>query len=357
MGKFDYLEADLSSCKLCEWRCGVDRLGEDLNLENNSNYLSKINSVCGCTIPLVASSQLHPAPPASFDAFMIGCNFRCLFCQNWPISMFDVNTNMQARDIEGYYDPSNWAELALASLTSNQAQYIKADRLFFTGGEPTCALPWVEEVVLAARQIIPDVKVNFDTNGFMTSQALKRILEFTTSITYDLKAYDPKLFSALTGANVKPVLRNLKYIIKHTPDKLWEVRVMVIQGIHDEDVPDMCKFLSDLDPAIKLNFLAFRPNFVMEEHYGTTNEFLEKMLTVAHDFGLINASWSGRAGSKGKLPQRINKNISEINQPHHLALPLAYAHSGGCSQESRNCGACSEKNECGLKRYRAKSFN
>ena len=117
-----------------------------------------------------------------------------------------------SRNIEGYYDPRTWAQLALVYLSSAEARLINADRLFFTGGEPTCSLPWVDEVVREARVLSPGVKVNFDTNGFLTKQSLNRVLEFTTSITYDLKAFGPELFSALTGAKVEPVLRNLKYI-------------------------------------------------------------------------------------------------------------------------------------------------
>ncbi|WP_455391964.1 radical SAM protein [[Eubacterium] cellulosolvens] len=355
MGKFDYLEDDLRRCKLCEWRCGIDRLG-DVNKHLSMPNTSLKNGVCGCAIPLVASSQLHPAPPASFDAFLTGCNFRCLFCQNWIISMFDLTVPTALRDIEGYYDPGHWAELALACLTSDQARFIKADRLFFTGGEPTCSLPWVEEVVRAARQIISDVKVNYDTNGYMTTPSLKRILEFATSITYDLKAFNPKLFSALTGAKVKPVLRNLEYIVKNAPEKLYELRVMVIPGVHDKDIPGMCKYLSELDPEIKLNFLAFRPNFVMENYFGAPRKFLDQLVKVAEDFGLKSVTWSGRPAIQSKLPTEIEKSITDLDEPRQLAIPKAFAKVGGCPREIRCCGICENKNDCGIKRYQASNF-
>ncbi len=347
MVKFDYLEPDLRSCKLCEWRCGVDRLAENIRIEDK-----KIKTgVCGSTVPKVASSQLHPAPPASYDAFLAGCNFRCLFCQNWSVSMFDENNPDSVHDIEGYYPPMQWAELALASLTSDRARLINADRLFFTGGEPTCALPWVEEVVNYAHQIIPDTKVNYDTNGFLTKDSLNRVLEFTTSITFDVKAFNPELFKILTGANVKPVLRNLKFIIKNALEKLWEIRVMVIPGVHEQDVPGLCKFLADINPGVNLNFLAFRPNFIMEEYFGATDELLEYCISTAYEYGLKNVSWSGLPNISGYIPKKVEKIIKNTQLPKNIALPTGFKILGGCDVEPRNCGTCVNRDDCSIKKY------
>ncbi len=339
MANFDYLESDLRSCKLCEWRCGADRLAGE-------------TGICGISIPLVAVSQLHPAPPASFDAFLVGCNFKCLFCQNWSISMYHERFNSNTRHYEGYYKPETWAELGTISLTTPVSNYMGADRLFFTGGEPTCSLPWIEKVVETAREYYRDTKVNFDTNGYMTKDSLKRILEFTTSITYDLKAIDPKLFAGLTGAFVQPVLRNLKYILKTAPEKLWEVRVMVIPGVHEHDIIKMGKFLADFDPGIKLNFLAFRPNFIMENYPGASEQMLNKCVDIAISQGLTNVTWNGRAGINKKIPDEIENMIKSSESPRYLAIPFSYARYNGCKEENRNCKNCLDYNQCPIKIYR-----
>ena len=86
---------------------------------------------------------------------------------------------------------------------------------FFSGGEPTIHPPFIEKIVAYAREIEPKIKVNFDTNGYMTEKSLQRILNFTTSITYDLKAYQNETHLALTGAYAAPVLRNAEFIAKH----------------------------------------------------------------------------------------------------------------------------------------------
>jgi pyruvate formate lyase activating enzyme len=327
LSELEYLREDLTKCKLCEWQCGKDRLEGEVG-------------VCGITIPEVSSSQLHGAPPASFDAFMTGCSFRCLSCQNWTVANYPANRYYDF--IEGYYHPSAWAELALAGLNSPQAKAMGADRLFFTGGEPTCSLPWVEAVVEAARTVEPSVKVNYDTNGFMTQESLNRILAFSDSITYDIKAFEPKLFRALTGADNEVVLRNAEYIAKVASDKLWEFRILAIPHLHEPDLEGLCQFIADLNPSLPVNFLAFRPNFVMDEHPWATRKLMEKCVEIAHRAGLENTSWSGRA-KNGKRKTESKGNVE-------IAMGCAWSH--GCIQkDERRCGACEAVDDCRIKQY------
>ena len=123
------------------------------------------------TMPVVASATLHPAPPESYTIFMAGCNYKCLNCQNWTISQYPDNEFIQ----RGYEDPKELAEECVDKLSSISAKLMGADRIFFSGGEPTIHLPYIEEVVEEARKIRPDTKVNFDTNGYMTEESLRRV--------------------------------------------------------------------------------------------------------------------------------------------------------------------------------------
>ena len=180
---------ELEKCELCEHRCKVNRLNGE-------------TGICRMTTPVIASATLHPAPPESYTVFMAGCNFKCLNCQNWTISQYPDNAYRQ----RGYIEPGELAAECVEALNLSQAKLMGADRIFFSGGEATIHLPYIESVVQEARKIKPEIKVNFDTNGYMTRNSLERILAFTTSITYDLKAYSDELLLALTGALSGPVL-------------------------------------------------------------------------------------------------------------------------------------------------------
>jgi hypothetical protein len=144
----------------------------------------------------------------------------------------------------------------------------------------------------------------------------------------------------------------LKEIIKNEISKLWEIRVMIIPGVHEYDVDNICKFLSDIDPSVKLNFLAFRPNFIMEDYFGATEELLEQCQSVAQGYGLQNVTWSGLPGFKSKVPKKVKKIMKESTKPEFISLPLAYSQMGGCVRQIRNCGKCDHNQKCLVREYR-----
>ncbi|MFP3905053.1 MAG: radical SAM protein [Armatimonadota bacterium] len=294
--------------------------------------------------PLVASRTLHPAPPESYTVFMTGCNFRCLHCQNWGIAHYPASEVQ----VDGWVEPQELAEEAVSALKSARGQVIGADRIFFSGGGPTCSLPYVEEIVREARRMEPDVKVNFDTNGFMTAGALGRILDFTTSITYDLRARDDEVHREITGAPVEPVLRNARIVADH-PEQLWEFRILLIPGINQAQVRPLAEFFAAIDPDLPVSFLAFRPNFVLENHPGATTAQLQKAVEEARQAGLQNVHWAGRPGLSGERrePADIDLTKPEARQA------AAYSLATGCETHPRDCGRCWQQQECPVKDYRA----
>ncbi|MDW8071454.1 MAG: hypothetical protein RMK79_08260 [Anaerolineae bacterium] len=74
------LAAQLRRCTLCPRRCGVNRRAR--------------RGYCGAgAVVRVAKAFLHPweepclsGKHGSGTVFFIGCNLRCVYCQNYPIS-------------------------------------------------------------------------------------------------------------------------------------------------------------------------------------------------------------------------------------------------------------------------------
>lgn len=330
---------DLRNCKLCAWECGVDRLEGE-------------RGVCRVTEPVIAAKQLHPAPPASYTVFMTGCNYRCLNCQNWDIAHYPDNPEGRAL---GYQDPKELAVEAVNMIETNQGRMIGADRIFFSGGEPTVHLPYIEQVVEHYRNTTDLWKVNFDTNGFATRKSMRRIVKLADSITFDFKAYSDPLHRAITGAPVEPVLRNLEFLIPKYLDKIWEVRILLIPRAHDlEEIRAMCEFLADLDESVPVCFLAFRPNFVLERHPGTPKRLMERAVEIARECGL-HATWSGMPGINGSVPPEVEERADELLKHYDgrkgAALMGGYARVTGCGNHPRDCLACDDMARCPVKRY------
>jgi pyruvate formate lyase activating enzyme len=289
---------------------------------------------------------LHPAPPESYTVFTAGCNYKCLNCQNWTISQYPDNGFGQ----RGYEDPRELAAECANSLNSLSARLMGADRIFFSGGEATIHLPYIEKVVEEAGRIRPDTKVNFDTNGYLTEESLERVLDFTTSITYDLKAYHDEVHLALTGASSKPVLRNAEYIGRHAKDKLWEFRILVIPKINEDDIRPLAEFIARIDPSLPVCFLAFRPNFALENHPGATSSLMDKCVDIAKDSGLENAYWSGSTGIPGTVI-RTHSEMKDKYVSEGSRLGGSYAFHAGCPTHPRRCSPCTSNQACGIKKY------
>ncbi|MFP3869900.1 MAG: radical SAM protein [Syntrophobacteria bacterium] len=327
------LENDLKQCTLCEHRCGADRPSGELG-------------ICRMGAAVVASRTLHPAPPQSYTIFTAGCNFKCLGCQNWSISQFPDNQMA----VDGYVDPRALALESIEMLESPYGRLMGADRIFFSGGEPTVHLPFIEEVVREARKSRPRLKVNFDTNGFMTERSLKRILDFATSITFDIKAFYDDTMRALTGAPVEPVLRNAEIVARQAREKLWEFRIVALPEMNEEDIGPLCRFLAGISRDLPVCFLAFRPNFVLEEHRGATRELMGRCLAQAKEAGLKNASHAGITDIKGGKGL-IMAEVEGSYERRGAAVAASYARLQGCLTHPRNCGGCPSSSECPLKSY------
>jgi pyruvate formate lyase activating enzyme len=322
---------DLKNCTLCEHRCGVNRLvGE--------------TGVCRMTLPQVASATLHPAPPESYTVFMAGCNFKCLNCQNWTIAHFPDNSST----IRGQVATADLAAECAIQLDSPSARLMEADRIFFSGGEPTIHLPYIEEVVTLARHLNPQIKVNFDTNGYMTSRSLERVLAFATSITFDIKAFNDEVHYALTGASSRPVLRNAAHIATNAADQLWEFRILVIPGITDEEILPLARFMADLDCNLPVCFLAFRPNFVLAQHQGASAELMRRCVNIARNAGLKNVSWAGQTDIYGK-GTAVEPAVSDAYVSSGARQAASWAHAAGCFTHPRNCIACDTNQTCPIK--------
>jgi pyruvate formate lyase activating enzyme len=317
-----YLD-ELSCCTLCEHRCGVNRLAGE-------------RGVCAATLPEVASAMLHPAPPESYTVFLSGCNYRCLGCQNWTLSGHPLN----GQPARGWVEPEELAVECLDHLDSPWGQSMGADRVFFSGGEATIHLPYIEEVVRRLRARRPSVRVNFDTNGFLTEQSLERVLSFATSITYDIKAFHDDTHRALTGCPVEAVLRNAERIGREHPEQLWEYRVLVVPGINEEDMEPLLGFVAGIDRELPVAFLAFRPNHVLQSHPGAGRGLLERCVETARSLGLHNVHWCGLPDLPGRGMDPDPDLAHGFSHPG-AALATTCARHAGCATVPRDCGGCS----------------
>jgi pyruvate formate lyase activating enzyme len=252
--------------------------------------------------------------------------------------------------VDGYVEPESLAFESIRQIESPAGTRMSADSIFFSGGEPTIHLPFIDRVVAEARRIRPGLKVNFDTNGFMTEESLKRVLSFTTTITFDIKAFYGDSMRAITGGPVEPVLRNAEIVAKTAREKLWEYRIVAIPEVNEEDIDPICRFLASFSKDLPVAFLAFRPNYVLDEHPGATRELMRRCVETAKTAGLRNVTSAGVTEIGGKIGV-VSDKVAEPYNRKGARIAGSYARSKGCTTHPRDCSGCSSMNMCPIKRY------
>ncbi|MBU6998969.1 MAG: radical SAM protein [Theionarchaea archaeon] len=135
----------LSHCEFCERRCGVNRPAEQGN----------------CTVrePRIASEFAHYGEESvlvpSHTIFFSGCNFHCVYCQNWDISQVKSGT---------WIPPKKLAKLI---------EYRHLQNMNFVGGDPTPNLDYILQVLRECEAHIPVV---WNSNMYLTEESM-RLLE------------------------------------------------------------------------------------------------------------------------------------------------------------------------------------
>ena len=319
---------DLESCRLCEWRCGVDRLRGE-------------RGVCRVGRAEVAATMCS-GTLASYIVTLLGCCYRCLHCNAYRISQYP--------DPGWYYA----GHLPAAVLVEEARKRIAAYRgprirtIGFTGGDPIIHLPYIEEVAAEVKRQSLDIDIGISTGGIATPEAMVRIAGLCRVITLEIKAWSDPVHRALTGAPVAPVLRNAEYLVNEGRDQIRVFRTVVIPGMTDREVEEIAAFIASLDPTVPYRLIGFRPNNVLYYHPGPSREQMERLCTVCRDAGLLDVAWSGYypeavpdevAGAAARLAAMYEGNSA-------AALTAAYAAVCGCPTHPRDCGACPLRDRC-----------
>lgn len=94
-----------------------------------------------------------------------------------------------------------------------------------------------------------------DTCGFVPRENIDKVLPFTDTFLYDLKAFDEDIHIAYTGQSNKLILENLEYI--SSLNKGLEIRIPFIPTVNDKQIDKMGVFLSKLSTQIKIRLLPY----------------------------------------------------------------------------------------------------
>lgn len=140
----------------------------------------------------------------------VGCNFRCLHCQNADISQASKERAFEDSDLILGKD-------LLPEKVVEDALKYSCPSIAYTYTEPTIFLEYALDTMKMAHK--KNLKNVWVSNGYMTKEALDLITPYLDAINVDLKAFTEKFYQEVCGAKLEPVLDNLKEIKKKKEKK------------------------------------------------------------------------------------------------------------------------------------------
>jgi len=269
-------------CGVCERRCEIPLNGrgfcgsrENINGRLHTLTYGDLSSIS--VNPIEKKPLFHYWPGSrALSAGSWGCSLKCVYCQNYSLSMVDADPNRCS-----YVSPESFVDLALRKGTAG---------LSFTFNEASSTLL---EYMIDCFKIAKSRSLycNLNTNAYMTLEALKRLRETgLDSLCVDIKGDEAFYRRFCNRANVEVVWRNAREA------KNMDIHVeMVNLVIPDGNDSGACiegiiyRVKEELGAQTPLHFTRFYPDYKAEE-YGlgkvTPVETLEWAREKAREAGL-----------------------------------------------------------------------
>jgi len=286
------LEDKKVRCHLCNHRCIITegQRGACGVRENHSGTL--VSLVYGKVIaahcdPIEKKPLFHFLPGTrSYSVATVGCNFKCLFCQNSDISQMPSDHN---RIMGNDMTPDQIVKDALDS---------RSVTISYTYTEPTIYFELAADTARVA--VSKGLKNVFVSNGYMTEQCLEEIFPDLHAANVDLKAFSQSFYREQCGAKLEPVLNTLKTMKKMG---VWlEVTTLLIPGLNDsvEELRDLAGFLSDLDPNIPWHISRFHPAYHLTGMSSTPPDSIRRAREIGSEEGLTYVYSGNVPGDEGE---------------------------------------------------------
>jgi len=249
-------------CLISEGKTGI--CGVRKNIENKL-YLLVYGKVAAMHIDPIEKKPLYHFLPGtkSFSIGTVGCNFRCLWCQNADISQVS----------KGEYGKIFGEEINSEEIVARAIQ-TKCKSISYTYNEPAIFIEFVKDIAeIAKKKNLKNVLV---TNGYFSKESFDYIKNFVDAMNIDLKSFSDNFYVKYCGGKLKPVLETIK--MAHKAGIHIELTTLVIPGLNDseKEFEQIAKFISSLSRDIPWHISRFFPMYKMLDREITSMETLRK---------------------------------------------------------------------------------
>lgn len=266
-------------CGLCRFRCLISagRRGICMVRENRAGTLYTLvygKAIAEHVDPIEKKPLFHVLPGSrSYSIATVGCNFRCLHCQNYAIS----------QSIAGVME-INGVDLAPADIVA-KALATGCTSIAYTYTEPTIFYEYAYDTAVLARAA--GLKNIFVTNGYITPEALAHIRPYLDAANIDLKGYSDRFYREVVHAMLHEVLES---IVEYKRQGIWiELTTLVIPNWNDsdEDLRGIARFIAEkVGVEVPWHVTQFYPTYKLLDQPRTPVATLRRARQIGLDAGL-----------------------------------------------------------------------
>ena len=272
-------------CNLCPHHCvispgktGICRVRK--NIDETLFSLVYNQPLTQSTDPIEKKPLFHFYPgSAAFSIATVGCNLRCLHCQNADIS-------------QAHPDRFPTSEVSAEKIVEN-AVNTGSKSIAYTYTEPTIFYEYAFDIATQAHK--KDLKNVFVTNGYIEKDPIRRIAPILDAANIDLKAMSENFYQTVCGAHLQPVLDAIK---EYYEQGVWiEITSLLIPGYNDDEktLSKIADFIASIDSDIPWHVTGFHPTYKLTDTSPTPLSTLDKAVKIGKKTGL-NYVYQGNRG-------------------------------------------------------------
>ena len=263
-------------CNLCNHRCVIKngRRGICGVRENQEGILKTLvygKLIASNIDPIEKKPLFHVFPGSlSYSVATVGCNFKCLFCQNADIAQMPSDHNGMI--MGDFFTPEDIVDAAIKGNCKSIA---------YTYTEPTVYFEFAYDTAKIAHE--KGILNVFVTNGYMTSEAIEMISPYLDAANVDLKAFNEKFYKEICKAKIEHVKETL--IQMKSLGIFIEVTTLLIPGLNDNrhELEMLAEFLVEsLGPETPWHISGFYPTYKLLNRPSTPLE----TLIMAREIGI-----------------------------------------------------------------------
>ncbi|MCC8181054.1 MAG: AmmeMemoRadiSam system radical SAM enzyme, partial [Planctomycetes bacterium] len=172
-----------------------------------------------------------------------GCNLKCVFCQNSPISQFESPTV-----------PMSPKEVARAAMQKGSVG------IAFTYNEPLIAIEYVMDCAAEVRRA--GGKNVLVSNGYINPGPLREVLPLIDAVNLDIKGFNHDFYQRLCKGTLDPVMETARILASSTH---VEVTNLIIPEENDAvpEMEDLSKWIADnMGKATPVHLTAYHPSYI-----------------------------------------------------------------------------------------------